>query len=89
MASVGPETGKDVSIERTHTGQHHTSPLLTDGRIYYGSNDGWVTVVRAGSEFEQLAAVDFGGKAITASLVVADGALYVRSNDALYAIRSP
>jgi hypothetical protein len=47
-----------------------------------------VTVVRAGSEFEQLAAVDFGGKAITASLV-ADGALYVRSYDALYAIRSP
>jgi outer membrane protein assembly factor BamB len=81
------ETGKDVYLERTHTGQHRTSPLLADGRIYYGSNDGWVTVVRAGRQFERLAAVDFGGEAITASLVVADGTLYVRSYDALYAIR--
>jgi hypothetical protein len=45
--------------------------------------------VRPGRQFEQLAAVDFGGEAITASLVVADGTLYVRSYDALYAIRNP
>ena len=82
------ETGKDVYLERTHTGQHRTSPLLADGRLYYGSNDGWVTIVRAGRSFDQLDTIDFGGEAITASLVASDGALYVRSYDALYAIKS-
>jgi outer membrane protein assembly factor BamB len=86
LQCVDLETGKNVYMERTHTGQHRTSPLLADGRIYYGSNDGWVTVVRAGREFERLAAIDFGGEAITASVLVADGVLYVRSYDALYAI---
>jgi outer membrane protein assembly factor BamB len=89
LQCVDLETGQDVYMKRTHTGQHRTSPLLADGRIYFGSNDGWVTVVRAGRGFEQLATVDFGGEAITASLFVADGTLYVRSYDALYAIRNP
>jgi outer membrane protein assembly factor BamB len=87
LQCVDLETGKDVYLKRTHTAQHRTSPLLADGRIYYGSNDGWVTVVRAGRTFEQLAAVDFDGEAITASLLVSNGVLYVRSYDALYAIK--
>jgi outer membrane protein assembly factor BamB len=78
-------TGKELYFERTHTGQHRTSPLLADGRLYYGSNDGWVSVVRAGRGFELLDTIDFG-EAITASLFVADGVLYVRSYEALYAI---
>jgi len=87
LQCVDLETGKDIYLERTHTGQHRTSPLLVDGRIYYGSNDGWVTVVRAGRQFEQLDTIDFGGEAITASLIVSGGTLYVRSYDALYAIK--
>ena len=87
LQCVDLETGKDVYFERTHTGQHRTSPLLVDGRLYYGSNDGWVTVVRAGRTFEQLDTIDFG-EAITASLLTADGTLYVRSYDALYAIKA-
>jgi hypothetical protein len=88
LQCVDLETGKDVYVERTHTGQHRTSPLLVDGRIYYGSNDGWVTVVRPGRTFEQLDSIDFGGEAITASLIASDGVLYVRSYDALYAIKA-
>lgn len=88
LQCVDLETGKDVYLERTHTGQHRSSPLLADGRIYYGSNDGWVTIVRPGRSFEQLDAVDFGGEAITASLVAVGDTLYVRSYDALYAIRA-
>ena len=88
LQCVDLETGQDVYFERTHTAQHRTSPLLADGRIYYGSNDGWVTAVRPGRTFEQLDAIDFGGEAITASLIAVDGTLYVRSYDALYAIRA-
>jgi outer membrane protein assembly factor BamB len=82
------DTGAEVYTQRTHTGQHRTSPLLVDGRIYFGSNDGWVTIVRAGRDFEILDSIDFG-EAITASLLVADDVLYVRSYEALYAIDAP
>jgi outer membrane protein assembly factor BamB len=80
-------TGRDVYLERTHTGQHRTSPLLAAGRLYFGSNDGWVTVVKAGRAFELLASIDIG-EAVTASLVAVDGVLYLRSYEALYAIKA-
>jgi hypothetical protein len=87
LQCVDLETGKDVYLQRTHTGQHRTSPLLVEGRLWFGSNDGWVTAVKAGRQFELLESIDLGGEAVTASLIVADGTLYVRSYDALYAIR--
>ncbi|MEY3204380.1 MAG: hypothetical protein RLZZ21_711 [Planctomycetota bacterium] len=87
LQCVDLETGKDVYLHRTHTGQHRTSPLLLEGRLWFGSNDGWVTIVKAGREFELLDSIDLDGEAVTASPIVADGTLYVRSYDALYAIR--
>ncbi|RLS34152.1 MAG: pyrrolo-quinoline quinone [Planctomycetota bacterium] len=80
-------TGEELWFERTHTGQHRTSPLLVDGRLYFASNDGWVSVVNAGRTFDLVGSFEVG-EAITASLIVADGVLYVRSSDALYAVRS-
>lgn len=87
LQCVDLETGADVYVRRTRTGQHRTSPLLVEGRIYFGSNDGWISAVKAGREFELLASIDLGGEAVTASLIVANGTLYVRSYEALYAIR--
>lgn len=87
LQCVDLETGKDVYLERTHTGQHRSSPLVAEGLILYGSNDGWVTVVRAGRTFELVDSIDLGGEAVTASLVASGGTLYLRSYDALYAIR--
>jgi outer membrane protein assembly factor BamB len=87
LQCVDLETGADVYTERTHTAQHRSSPLLVDGRLYFGSNDGVISVVRAGRDFELLDSVDLGGEAVTASLVAVDGTLYVRSYEALYAIR--
>ena len=87
LQCVDLETGMDIYVRRTHTGQHRTSPLLVEGRIYFGSNDGWISAVKAGREFALLNSVDLSGEAVTASLVVANGTLYVRSYEALYAIR--
>lgn len=78
-------TGAGLWHERTHNAQHRSSPLLVDGRLWYGSNDGHVTAVKAGRDFEPLASIDLG-EPVTASPIVADGVLYVRSYDALYAI---
>ena len=43
--------------------------------------------MKVGREFELLDSIDIG-EAITASLVFANGTLYVRSYEALYAIRA-
>ncbi len=78
-------TGEELWFERTHTGQHRTSPLLVDGRLWFGANNGWVSIVAAGDTFELINSIEIG-EPVTASLIVADGVLYVRSYDALYAI---
>jgi outer membrane protein assembly factor BamB len=78
-------TGAELWFERTHTGQHRTSPLLVDGRLWFGSNDGWVSIVNAGRSFDLVNSIELG-EPVTASLLVAEGVLLVRSSDALYAI---
>jgi outer membrane protein assembly factor BamB len=60
--------------------------MHADGFIYFGSNDGHFTVVRAGREFEMVSCIEMG-EAITASAIVSNGTLFIRSYEALYAIR--
>ncbi len=79
-------TGNEIYMNRTYTGQHRTSPTFADGHIYYGSNDGHVTVVKAGRDFKIVSTIDMG-EAITASAIVSNGTLYIRSYEALYAIK--
>ena len=80
-------TGKELYLNRTYTGQHRTSPLYADGHLYFGSNDGHFTVVKAGKDFEIVSTMEMG-EAITASAIVSNGTLYIRSYEALYAIRN-
>jgi outer membrane protein assembly factor BamB len=80
------ETGKENYFERTHSVQHRVSPLYADGHIYFCAKDGICSVVKAGSKFELVASNDLG-EAITASPIVANGTLYIRTYDAVYAIR--
>ena len=80
-------TGNEVYKNRTYTGQHRSSPTYADGHIYFGSNDGHVTVVKAGRDFEIVSTIEMG-EAITASAIVSNGTLYIRSYEALYAIKN-
>ncbi len=80
-------TGKEVYLNRTYSGQHRSSPLYADGHLYFGSNDGHFTVVKAGKDFEIVSTLEMG-EAITASAIVSNGTLYIRSYKALYAIRN-
>ena len=80
-------TGNEVYKNRTYTGQHRSSPMSADGHIYFGSNDGHFTVVKAGRDFEIVSTIEMG-EAITASAIVSNGTLYIRSYEALYAIKN-
>lgn len=79
-------TGEEVYIKRTHTVQHRSSPIYADGKIYFCGKDGVCSVVKVGREFELLATNEMGREPITASPVVSNGMLYIRTYDAVYAI---
>jgi outer membrane protein assembly factor BamB len=80
-------TGKEIWRERIG-GNFSASPLLHDGLIYFFSEEGKATVIRAGRKFE-VVAVNELGDGFTASPAVVDGALFLRSQTALYRIDPP
>lgn len=88
LQCLDQKTGQEIYFQRTFTAQHRSSPTYADGHIYFCSNDGHCTVVKAGKEFS-IASINEMGEAITASPVFSNGVLYIRTYKALYAIRKP
>jgi outer membrane protein assembly factor BamB len=81
------ETGNQLYEHRTHPDRHRASPVYADGKLYIAARDGTVTVVKAGKTYEELAS-NAMGEDISASPVIANHTLYLRTFEALYAIRS-
>jgi outer membrane protein assembly factor BamB len=65
--------------------QYHASPLAGDGKIYFASKEGVVRVIRAGPEFELLAANDMG-EGIMASPGISGGQIFIRGEKHLFCI---
>ncbi|MEO7652698.1 MAG: PQQ-binding-like beta-propeller repeat protein, partial [Bryobacteraceae bacterium] len=68
-------------------GNFSASPLFADGRIYFLSEDGTTTVIEPGTQFKSLATNRIDGSAL-ASLAPSNGAIFLRSDQNLYCIRS-
>lgn len=77
-------TGK-VHWQQRITGEYSASPILADGRVYFLSEEGLTTVVRAGTTFEVLARNDLKERTL-ASFAAANNALFVRTETHLYRI---
>jgi outer membrane protein assembly factor BamB len=87
LYALNAKTGEELYPEqRTHAHRHRGSPVYADGKIYLTARDGTVSVVKAGKEFEMIAQNKIGEQ-ISASPAIANGTIYLRSFDALYAIR--
>ena len=78
-------SGKELYRETIHPARYRASPVLADGKIYLVARDGMVTVVKPGKKFEQLAKFQMPDQ-IAASPAVANGRIYVRGFEKLYAI---
>ncbi len=61
------------------------SPLLVDGKIYLGDEDGDVVVLQAGKEKKLIAEMNMGSS-IYSSAVPANGALFIMNRNQLYAL---
>jgi outer membrane protein assembly factor BamB len=72
---------------RTHVGRHRASPLYADGKVYLTARDGTITVIKPGKKFEVLATNQMG-EDMSSSPIVSNGTMYLRTFDALYAVRS-
>jgi outer membrane protein assembly factor BamB len=85
MAScVDAKTGK-VHWQESLESHYSASPLAADGKIYFQSEEGVGTVIKAGKQFELVAKNDLGERSL-ASFAAADGALFIRTEKNLYRI---
>lgn len=80
------ESGETVWRERIG-GNFSASPILAGDRVYFPSEEGVTTVVKAGRAFEKLATNDLE-EAIFASPAVSGDALFVRTEKAIYRIEA-
>lgn len=79
------DTGKQVYRERLGGDSYTASPVASDGRLYFVTEQGEVRVARAGRQFELLAVNDMGDVCM-ATPAVSNGTLFVRSQHFLYAL---
>lgn len=82
-------TGKVIKSERIPgaLGGYASSPVAAEGKVWIASEEGKISVLGAGGEWEVLAVNDLG-EACYATPALSKGTLYVRTDEALYAFRS-
>ncbi len=83
---LNAKSGEIYWSERLEGGGHSASPMSAGGRIYFQSEAGKTVIVKAGKKFEVLAENDVKEKTY-ASHAVADGTIYLRSENHLYKIQ--
>ncbi|MBL9199101.1 MAG: PQQ-like beta-propeller repeat protein [Opitutaceae bacterium] len=78
----------EVRWQERIDGNYSASPLAAEGRIYFLSEEGVATVVKAGRTFEKLAVNKLGERAL-ASMAAVPGALLIRGEKHLFRIAGP
>ena len=84
LTCLDAASGREHYRERLG-GNHSASPILADGRIYLASREGITSVITPGVSFELIAQNQLDGR-IMASPAAVDGALFVRTDTAMYRI---
>ncbi|MBN2377172.1 MAG: PQQ-binding-like beta-propeller repeat protein [Sedimentisphaerales bacterium] len=87
MTCLNPQTGENVWQEKIGTSCiFRASPTGADNKIYCINEDGETVVLAAGDEFKILSRASFDSKPTRASVVAANGCLFVHTADKLYCI---
>ena len=85
LTSLNPATGALIKQGRLNgaLGDYYASPVAADGKLFALSEEGKLTVLKAGGEWEILAVNDLGEPA-HATPAFADDKLYVRTHATLF-----
>lgn len=86
-SAVNAKTGAPHWSERIG-GNHSASPILVADRILFLDEAGRATWVRAGRTFERLESNELPGRTL-ATPAFAHGAMYLRTDEALYKVAAP
>jgi outer membrane protein assembly factor BamB len=86
VTSLDVGTGRLLKEGRSRQalGEYYASPVAADGKVFLASNEGKITVLRAGGQWEVLGVNDLGDE-IHATPALTDGRIYVRTRGLLYA----
>jgi outer membrane protein assembly factor BamB len=84
VTCLDARTGKVIYRKRLGNGVYSASPVSANGNIYISSQDGAMTVFKAGDDPKVLATNGLGER-INASPAIADDTIYVRTDTHLYA----
>ncbi|HSI63597.1 MAG TPA: PQQ-binding-like beta-propeller repeat protein, partial [Candidatus Saccharimonadia bacterium] len=79
------KTGKEYWKYDTK-GHIWASPLVADGKVYIGNEEGELFVLAEGKEMKELAVIEFPAP-ILGGVSAANGVLYVASHTHLYAFK--
>ncbi len=82
LTCLDAHTGAEHYRERLG-GEHNASLLYADGKIHVPSRDGVTAVIGSGKSFQLIAKNELAGR-IMASEAVSHGALFIRTDSALY-----
>ncbi|CAN5856262.1 PQQ-binding-like beta-propeller repeat protein [soil metagenome] len=84
LTCIDAKTGDEHYRERLG-GNFNASPLFADGRLYFFSREGVTHVIAPGKAFQKLGESKLDGQ-IMASPAAVDGAIFLRTDKALYRI---
>jgi len=84
MFCADPATGEIIWRQRLG-GQYSASPVAGDGKLYIAGADGSVAVLQAGREYKEITRNNID-EVIYASPAIANGRIYIRGQQHLYAI---
>ena len=85
LTTLAPATGEVLKRGRLSEAvdQYYASPVAGDGKVYFVSRSGIVSVLRAGASQERLSTNDLEDE-VTATPALARGRVYLRTRGALY-----
>lgn len=69
-------------------GTYSASPVFVDGKVFLQNEDGEGVVIKAGTEFQELARNPLGERSL-ASYAIGDGALFIRTAEHLFRVQGP
>jgi outer membrane protein assembly factor BamB len=90
LTALDPATGRVLKQGRLKGALdfYYSSPVGADGKIFTASQEGHVSVIRAGADWEVLAVNDMDDE-VYATPAPVDGRLYLRTRSALYCFGEP
>lgn len=89
LTTLRPSTGEVLKQGRIRgsADNYYAAPVASDGKVFFASKSGVVTVLKAGGEQEALAQIELDDE-IYSTPAIADGRIYIRTRSALYAFGS-